>query len=258
MSAKPPRRRAPVDPAPAGFVAGQLPVLLAALLSPVVIFYGAGYLLSFGYFFVMGPALMTAFGSSELALMGFARLSGPLAVLTFLGFFAVTASVHLGSIRMPVVVPPRFANGVAGIVCFAAAGFVGWASWRANLLAAMLGLVAIFVVAAIGVAVMTGREEAMRRAGHPWRWMLPVVLLVLGLPSLGAAGFEEATRPDGALYVVVKRPDGDRPAMLLAAGAAAMIYQVDGRRFLAGARGEEPVEVGMDPRRMRDADAAAR
>ena len=37
---------------------------------------GAGYLLSFGYFFAMGPALMTAFSPSELALAGFTRMAG--------------------------------------------------------------------------------------------------------------------------------------------------------------------------------------
>jgi hypothetical protein len=219
-------------------------LLLGALLSPVVIFYGAGYLLSFGYFFGMGPALMTAFGSNELALMGFARLSGPIAALSFVAFFGVTAGFYLGSIKTPAIVPRRWANAFAGAVCLAAALFIAWASWRANFLATMLGIVAIFVVGAIGVAIVAGKEEALRRSGHPWRWLLPAMLLILGLPALGAAGFQEATDPARAQFIVVERPDGKQPAMLLAAGAAAIIYEVDGRRFIAGPRGETPMEIG--------------
>jgi hypothetical protein len=245
MTAKPRPRPTPPARAPHPATPPAVPftVLLGALLSPVVIFYGAGYLLSFGYFFAIGPALMTAFGSNELALIGFARLSGPIAVLSFIAFFAVTAGFYLGSIKTPILVPQRWANAFAGIVCLAAAAFIAWASWRASFLATMLGIVAIFVVGAIGVAIVAGKEDSLRRAGHPWRWLLPSMLLILGLPALGAAGFQEATEPTRAQFVMVERPGGPKAAMLLAAGAAAIIYEVDGRRFLAGPRGETPMEI---------------
>ena len=210
-----------------------------------MIFYGAGYLLSFGYFFAMGPALMTAFGSNELALMGFARLSGSTAVIAFVAFFAITLSFYLGSLKRPTIVPLRWAGPFAGAVCLAGVVFIAWASWGANFLAVMLGIVAIFVVGGIGMAILAGKEQALRRKGHPWRWMLPALILILGLPSLGAAGFQEATDPARGQTIVVERPEGPRPAMLLAAGAAAMIYEVDGRRFISGPRGEAPMEVGV-------------
>lgn len=225
--------------------APSLQFLLGALLSPVVVFYGAGYLLSFGYFFALGPGLMTAFGSNELALMGFARLSGSIAVFAFVAFFLVTIGFYAGSLRLPVSVPPRLANAAAVAVCLAGMLFVGWASRGSNFLATMLGIIAIFVVGGICLAIVTGKERHIRRAGHPWRWMLPGLVLVLGLPSLGAAGFQEASDPGRALTIVVERPEGATSAMLLAAGAAAMIYEVDGHRYLSGPRGENPMEIGV-------------
>jgi len=221
------------------------PALIAATASPVFFFYGAGYLLAFGYFFGMGPALMTAFAPTELALVGFARLSGTMAISAFVTFFVVTASYLIATrakARRPKL--SRGANYFSAAVCLIAAIFIARASWQAGFLSALLGIVTLFIVGGIGVTFLFERDEWVRRRDHPWRWMLPMIVLVLGLPSLGEAGFQEASANDRAQWITIAVNGRPTPAKLLMLGAGAMIYEIGDERYLAGPRGENPIALG--------------
>lgn len=225
---------------PANVRTTSVSALLVAAASPVVIFYGAGYLLSFGYFFAIGPALMTAFSPSEIALAGFTRMAGTVAVGAFFAFFLVTVThlVATSSSRRRV---QRGADLFAGGVCIAAAIAIGALSWRAGFLAVLLGIVAVFMVGGIGVAFFLGREDWVKQRDNPWRWMLPLVLLVIGLPALGEAGYREAIDPARASWVTVRSGGKLISAKLLMLGSGTMIYEAAGHRYVAGSRGESPM-----------------
>lgn len=75
---------------------------------------------------------------------------------------------------------------------------------------------------------------------------MPVVL-VLGLLALGEGSFALATDEKTAQKISVQHPGGARDATLMALGASAMIYQVDGSFYLAGPRGENPMKVHSRP-----------
>lgn len=221
-----------------------LPALIVAAASPVAIFYGAGYLLSFGYFFAMGPALMTAFSPSEIALVGFTRMAGTVAVGAFFAFFLVTAT-HLIASRTAGPAMKRGADLFGGTVCFLAAAAVGALSWRAGFLAVLLGIVAVFVMGGIGTAFLLGREDWVRRRSNPWRWMLPLLLLVIGLPALGEAGFREAIDPARASWITVVLNGKPVSAKLLMLGSNSMIYEAAGQLYVAGPRGESSMRLGL-------------
>lgn len=70
------------------------------------------------------------------------------------------------------------------------------------------------------------------------------MLLVLGLPALGEAGFRQASEDRRAHWIMVERAGRPVRAKLLMLGAAAMIYEAGGRRYLGGPRGEGAIEVG--------------
>jgi len=224
--------------------ASALPAMIAAAASPVILFYGVGYLLAFGYFLALGPALMTAFSPTELALVGFARLSGAIAVSAFLAFLAISLSA-LVSARVRHRRPQLSgkADIVSGGVCLAAVAMIAMTSLTAGFLATMLAIVALVMMGGFAVAFLVGRQAWLVHRGGPWRWALPTVLLLIGLPSLGEAGFREALDDNRAQWIVVN----GRPAKLLMLGAAAMIYDVDGALHLAGPRGEEPMRLGRPP-----------
>ncbi len=218
-----------------------LPALVAAVASPVILFYGAGYLLSFGYFLSIGPAFMTAFSPTELALVGFARLSGAIVVCAFLTFLAVTAS-YIASSRAGIS-QPRLSKGadlLSGGVCLVAATFIVAASLNAAFLAMLMAIISLVMVGGMGIAFLFGKQDELRRRGNPWRWALPTVLLLIGLPSLGEAGFRAAVDGASAQWIVV----GGRPSKLLMLGKEAMIYDAGGCRYLSGPHGESPMLLG--------------
>ncbi|WP_131819295.1 hypothetical protein [Sphingomonas jatrophae] len=169
----------------------------------MVAFYGAGYLLAFGYFLGMGPGLMTGFSLSELALVGFARLSGEVAVGAFLAFFMVTAA-HLLAAWTPKPRTAKHAERFAGAVSAAAAVAIVAASWHAGFLAALLG-----VVAATMSVVFAAASRSAARTGSAGR----------GTPGLDAAGHAAGAGLAGARRGGL--PPGERgPARALDHGGA--------------------------------------
>lgn len=229
-----------------------IPALIAATASPVILFYTVGYLLAFGYFLTPGPALMTIFSPTELALVGFARLSGTIATGVFLAFIAVSASYCLprstSRSRSHGSIKAKFFTGSIG---FVATIMIVVESVGAGYLATLLAIVALIITLGMTVAFLRGKEDSLRRRDNPWRWALPAVLLLVGLPSIGEAGFREAVDNHRAQWIVVQ----SKPAKLIMLGAGAMIYELGERRYLSGPRGENPMPLGRQVMTLRP-DAA--
>lgn len=144
-----------------------IPSFVSALVSPVLIFYGAGYLLSFGYFFVLGPSLMTAFSPTELALAGFSRLTSTLTVILFVAFFLATVA-YVAAARTTRLAT-KSVDWFAGGMCLIGALWIVLAIGQANFLGGLLCIVAVFMLGGFGIAFLLGQQDWFRKEGHPWR-----------------------------------------------------------------------------------------
>ena len=216
---------------------------LAAVASPIVLFYTGGCLLSLGYFQPMGPALLTAFSPTELALAGFARITN-----VAVGVAVIAVLLTLLALVLARFIPARSASLIGdrflGILCVADALMIAGGLFSMEIYSGMLGLLASLVTLAIGIVLIKNWREQVRLTARRLAYLSAPIVLTVGLLAIGEGSYLVATNPETAQTIVVPVGKETRAATLLALGAGAMIYRLDGCLYLAGPRGDGALRVG--------------
>lgn len=231
---------------PKGSPSRLMPSLVATIISPVVLFYTGGCLLSFGYFQRMSPAMLTAFSPTELALSGFARITNSIAILSVLALLlTLLASI---AARYASTFPAKSSwDRLLGVLCMLSAGMMVFGLFSMGLYASLLGIVGIVLTAMIGGALLLGWEERLRRNAKPYLTLFIPVVSSIGLMALGEGSFILAINRGTAQAISVPTAAGEREALLMALGANAMVYHLDDCFYLSGPRAENPLKVNCRP-----------
>lgn len=140
--------------------------LIATIISPAIIFYVGGCLLSFGYFGAMGPGLLTAFSPTELALAGFARITTSMAALAVLAVLLTIVASAWARFTVPAASTP-IRDRLLGLLCILDGVLIASALFTMGLYSSLLGITGVALITIIGVALLMGWDERVKGAMKP-------------------------------------------------------------------------------------------